>query len=330
MKGYRKSNLLWLMIVGFFLSGCGQAVSQNKGLVTPSLEPSQIVPTSTETPSPTIQSNECKKIAFVVSSGGNSDIYSACPDGSNLAQLTDSPSTETTPAWSPDGKTIAFASSRSGSSQIYIMGEDGSNPIMLTSDYENDFPVWLPNGRQIAFRTTDAKGLWWWRIVNIEGTQVAQFTKPSYDFFFQTPAWSPDGNKIVYMSLLEQKQRNDGSSQIHIKNVDGSNDVALTNDIWANVNPVWSPNGAKIAFLSERDGTYNKFALFVMSADGKAIQKLSDPIYSENVTFTWSPDSQEIAISTDVIIDNIYIINVSTGDKRVLVNLSDGKRASFP
>lgn len=318
------------MIVGFLLSGCGQAISQKKSLVTPSLESSHIVQTSTETSSPTVQSNGCKKIAFMVTSGKNSDIYSACPDGSNLTQLTDSPFMDTTPAWSPDGQTIAFASSRSGSSQIYIMGGDGSNPIKLTSDYENDFPIWLPNGKQIAFLTTDAKGLWSWRIVNIESAQVSQFTKPSYDFFYQTPAWSPDGNKIAYMSLLEQKQRNDGSSQIHVKNVDGSRDVALTNDIWANVNPVWSPSGAKIAFLSERDGTYNMFALYVMSTDGKDIQKLSDPIYSENTRLSWSPDNREIAISADVIIGNIYIINVSTGDKRVLLNLGDEKRASFP
>ena len=77
--------------------------------------------------------------------------------------------------------------------------------------------------------------------------EVTQYSEPLYDFFFQTPAWSPDGQEIAYMSLIEQEQRNEGSSQIHVKNVDGSNDIALTNNIWANINPLWSPDGQKIA-----------------------------------------------------------------------------------
>jgi Tol biopolymer transport system component len=271
-----------------------------------------------------------KKIIFVITKGETSDISSICPDGSNLTKLTDSTSLNTTPAWSPDGKDIAFSSSRTGSSQIFVMDANGSSLIQLTSDYQNDFPVWLPDGKQIAFRTTDGNGLWWWRIVNIETHQAIQLTEPTYDFFFQTPAWSPDGQYIAYMSLLEQKQRNDGSSQIHVKTIDGSIDTALTNDIWANINPVWSPDGKKIAFLSERDGKYNMFALYVMSADGQDIRKLSDPIYSESNKLTWSSDGTEIAIDSDVPNGNIYIVNLVSGQVRELLKVSNGERAFFP
>ena len=308
MNGLRRSYLIGLFVAGILLSGCGQVNSPS-----------------------TLASSSCKKIAFVMSSGEtNEDIYTVCPDGSGLTQLTNDPSADITPAWSPDGTKIAFASSRAGSDQIYVMGGDGSNPIKLTSDYENDLPIWLPDGKQIAFRTTDTKGLWWWRIVNIESNEITQFTEPSYDFFFQTPAWSPDGQKIAYMSMEEQKQRNDGSSQIHVKSVDGSNDVALTSDIWENINPVWSPDGTRIAFLSERDGTYNMFALYVMTGNGTDLQRLTDPTYSESVTMAWSSDSQEIAIGSDITIGNIYIINSNTGKKRELLNLSDGKKAFSP
>ena len=33
-----------------------------------------------------------------------------------------------------------------------------------------------------------------------------------------------NGQDIAYMSLVEQEQRNDGSSQIHVKKVDGSSE----------------------------------------------------------------------------------------------------------
>jgi Tol biopolymer transport system component len=293
-----------VILISFLMTGCGQIDSTNN--------------------------SPCKKIVFVLGKEDYTDIYSICPDGSNLIKLTDSTSVNNSPAWSPGGERIAFSSARNGIYQIFVMNANGSNKIQLTSDYQSDHPVWLPDGEQIAFRTTDTKGLWWWRIIDIETKEITVFSEPSYDFFFQTPAWSPDGQRIAYMSLVEQEQRNDGSSQIHVKNVDGSNDVALTNDIWANINPIWSPDGEKIAFLSERDGTYYMFALYVMSADGQDIQKLSDPIYSENNKYSWSPDGTEIAIDSQESVRKIYIIDLNSGQKRELLTVNVGEYVFSP
>ena len=262
--------------------------------------------------------------------GSISDIYTICPDGSALTNITNDISFDSHPAWSPDGITIAFSSSRDGSSQIYIADGNGNNPTKLTFDYENDFPIWLSDGEYIAFRTTDGNGLWWWRMISIETNQISKFSEPSFDFFFQTPAWSPDGKYIAYMSLTEQQQRNDGSSQIHIKTADGLNDIALTNDIWTNINPVWSPDSTRIAFLSERDGKYNMFALYVINKDGTNIQKLTEPIYTESVTFSWSPNGQEIVIDSDIALGNIYFIDVATRNSRELQRLANGESASAP
>jgi TolB protein len=88
------------------------------------------------------------------------------------------------------------------------------------------------------------------------------------------------------MSLVEQQSRNDGASQIHIKSIDGSHDIALTHDTWANISPIWSHDGTKIAFLSERDGIYNVFALYVMAKDGSNLKRLTDPIFSERTTLS--------------------------------------------
>ena len=330
VKNAQSLCAIWLLVVGLFLSGCGQASSQNEVLPTSLPEPSQVVSDSTIIATTASVSKGCKKIAFVVFSQTNSDVYTVCPDGSGLTQLTKDPSDDLYPAWSPDGTKIAFASLRNGNSQIYVMEGDGGNPLQLTSDYANDFPIWRSNGNQIAFRTTDTKGLWWWRILDLQSNQITELTEPSYDFFFQTPAWSPDGQYLAYMSLVEQKQRNDGSSQIHVKNIDGSNDVALTSDIWANISPVWSPEGTKIAFLSERDGIYNSYALYQMVQDGTNLQRLTPPIFSESAMLTWSPDGQQIAISSDVLTGNIYILDTESKASRELLSLHDGERASMP
>lgn len=132
------------------------------------------------------------------------------------------------------------------------------------------------------------------------------------------------------MSLVEQEQRNDGSSQIHIKNTDGSNDIALTNDVWANVNPVWSPDGTQIAFLSERDGTYNSFALSTIKKDGSSLKRLTSPIFTEKARPSWSPDSQAIAIGEALNARNIFIVNTDTGDMREFLELGENESAAMP
>jgi TolB protein len=194
----------------------------------------------------------------------------------------------------------------------------------------NSLPVWLPDGLHIAFRTTDNQGLWWWRTAKLDGSAIEKISQPSYDFFSQTPAWSPDGTRIAYMSLEEQKKRNDGASQIHIKDIDGKNDYALTHDTWENATPVWSPDGRLIAFLSERHGEPNIFALYVMRADGAGVKQLSKPVYSDvSALFSWSPDGKQIAIG-DVNIGHITIITIADGESQELLYLKDGEAIYAP
>lgn len=323
--------LTFIMLSTLLLSGCGDSVPTDNHPSQSFPESSLTAPAPTQTAqSETLSNGEpCKKIAFAALDGAATDIYTICPDGSSLTKLTDSIAVEASPSWSPDGSRIAFSSTPTGSSQVFVMNADGSNPVQLTSDAQNDYPIWHPDGRQIAFRTTDGKGLWWWRIIDLDTRQVSQLTEPSYDFFFQTPAWSPDGQRLAYMSLVEQKARNDGSSQIHVKNHDGSGDVALTHDTWANISPIWSPDGKRIAFLSERDGVYNSFALYVMSADGQEVRKLSEPIFSESSKFAWSPDGLQIAIDTDLSAGKILIIDLESDQKTELI-VNDGGGAFSP
>jgi TolB protein len=275
----------------------------------------------------------CNRIAYTLynyPSGNEADIYSVCTDGSNPLQLTDDPAADTSPAWSPDGKKIAFASLRSGQSQIFLMNADGSQTTQLTNDLQNEIPTWLPDGNRIAFLTTDGQGLWWWRVLDLQSGQISALSEPSYDFFYPKESWSPDGKRIAYMSLKEQEARNDGSSQIHVKNVDGSEDKALTNNIWANINPVWSPDSREIAFLSEMHGQYNIFALYVMNADGSHVRRLSEPIYSDTgVVYSWSPKGDQIAIA-DFFIGHITIVDVVSGKSHDLLSVSGEETYSSP
>ena len=58
------------------------------------------------------------------------------------------------------------------------------------------------------------------------------------------PAPSPDGKKLVFISMLS------GKEQLFTMDIDGKNIVQLTRDDADHEDPAWSPDGKKIAFVS--------------------------------------------------------------------------------
>jgi len=312
---YRQNNpLYWLLIFSLMLTGCNN------------LHPIQ---TAVSSPDPVTTSNEgCKKIAFAMLDDDNYDIYTACPDGTLLNNLTTNPGKDFDPAWCPNGAQLAFSSDRTGVNQIYLMSADGSNPVPLTFDFENELPLWLPDGKHIAFRTFDQQeAVYWWRVLNLENSKIVQFTEPSSSLTLHTPAWSPDGQYLAYLTLQNLPNSDLGISQIHVKNSDGTSDTALTDGVWTSINPIWSPDSSKIAYLSEQDGVYDTYALFVMSKNGNDIQRLTEAVYNEYADFTWSPDGKQIAVSTLYETKGITIINIETGASRELLDGDGGEKA---
>lgn len=171
------------------------------------------------------------KIVFWRQINTSNDIYLMDIDGSNKQKIIPNASC---PVWSPGGKRIAYISKGDlNSPQIFIACSDGSNAKQLTSSY---LPCW-----DSGFPT----------------------------FGNSNPQWTPDGEKIVYESNI-----NDGLPEVYIMNSDGSNQTRLTDTDRRNEDPVISSDGNFIIFLSNRDLSFN-FDIFVMGIDGKNQNPLS-------------------------------------------------------
>jgi len=120
------------------------------------------------------------------------------PDGSRVANVTNSWADDLAPVWSPNGRRIAFVSLRDtiigkwnmGPSTIYLLdfdpltGTGVGEPVRLTGKETNDgWPTWSPDGKRIAFES-DRSGNWDIWMINVDGTGLAQLTHhPGADRF---------------------------------------------------------------------------------------------------------------------------------------------------
>ncbi|MBP1678095.1 MAG: ptpA 3 [Bacteroidetes bacterium] len=82
----------------------------------------------------------------------SSDVWVVSVDGKRSWQVTDHPSNDRHPVWSPDGQTIAFESARAGSTQIWLASADGGQARQFTTlSTGASQPVWSPDGSRLAF-----------------------------------------------------------------------------------------------------------------------------------------------------------------------------------
>jgi len=191
-------------------------------------------------------------------------------------------------AWSPDGKRIAFYAKYDDKKtwSIHTVNSNGTNWKRLTHAVNtwDSSPAWSPDGEKIVFARYDKdptgivnNEIW---IMNSDGSQQAQIKSLSGG----GPCFTPDG-KIVFYS-----ERKDKKSEISIANIDGSNQVQLTNNDAEDLHPEVSPNGKQIAFVSKRDGNQE---IYSMNIDGSHEKRLTFNDVDDSHP-SWSPDGSQL------------------------------------
>ena len=252
------------------------------------------------------------KVAFHAERNGNFDIFVMNADGSGLTQLTDDPSEDMCPEFSPDRTRIVFNSARDGHQEIYVMNADGSEQTRLTMSVSGGQaygPTFSPDGRRIAF-VSDRDGKDQIFVMNADGSEQTRLT--SVDAYENNPDFSPDGRQIAFSSDA------DFGTNIYVINVDGSGLSRLTDDSFYADNPSFSPDGGLITFISGRDGFQD---IYDMNADGGEQTRISVGMNAAGFP-SFSPDGTHIIFDAYNI--DHYAIAVMTTDGSELTWLTDG------
>ena len=187
---------------------------------------------------------------------------------------------------------------------------------------------------RIAFMSTRSERNGEIFLMNPDGKRVRRLTKhPEYD---SAPAWSPDGQKITFLSYRDLNRIEAGGiilSEIYVMNPDGTNPINLTQSVERPDGvSSWSPDGKQIAFTSSEFFKWDILFhsdIWVMDADGGNPRNLTNH-HASDLSPDWSPDGQQIAFTSDRNWDwefevqeknwEVYVMNT---DDTNLINLTN-------
>jgi TolB protein len=245
-----------------------------------------------------------------MSSGGKNyfgDLYILDVKSGQKTQLTNDPSSDLYPAWSPDGQWIAFIryspnlknycgpfprtdSPRDcDNASLYLIKPNGSNLRLLSEPIHVEAPVnwrhtpynapsWSPDSQWLAIMVENEGEPYILNqeiaLVNVETGELRRLThNNAMDVM---PVWSPDGKHLAFVS------NRDGNEEIYVMNSDGTNPTNLTKNPTCDYAPAWSPSGNYIAFMSCR-------GIYTMNKDGANLTRINGDYFSAITKPSWLP-----------------------------------------
>lgn len=243
-----------------------------------------------------------------VKSEGVGEIYIVKKDYSieNITNTTNF--AEEHPQISPDGKKIVMEVWEVGveKNDIFIMNIDGSSRLNLTntSSVEEFEPAWINNTKIIFVK---GGNLYSMDINTKEEVNLTNITDPN--LLAGDPSISPDGSKILY-SVTEES----GNYQTDVwsMNVDGSNQVNITQTTDMNENEaVWASN-SKIVYQRYNDTTNSDLFIHDINSGEKTNITNTSNKYEDDPAVSADGKKVLFEVETDLAEDKteIYIMNI--------------------
>ncbi len=283
------------------------AVAAAAALLPVAGDPAPLTPTEDAYPS---LSPDGKTLLFQSNRPGRWALFFADADGGNVRVFLDSGDDPSVPVWSPHGLRIAFVASVDGQTEVFVVGADGAGRRRLTDQPGDDsHPHWSADGRRIFFNsaraTPDLKADWarqWHNVFSMDaaGGDVRQHTRCQTVCTYPVP--SPDGRRIAFRKIIDTPgfdwalrsiKRN---SEVVVADLDGANEINLSNHAAFDGWPMWSPDGRWIVFSSNRTGRPNAGQLFATHADGAGLVQLTDSSRSY-VQHSFASDGSALYVS---------------------------------
>ena len=209
------------------------------------------------------------------------DIFVMPAAGGEARRLTDDHMSLPGLAWTADGREIVFASRRAGRFQLWRLaarptglGGSHGSPVLVEGPGDDARYPTISRTSKLAYqrynRNFDVQQV---EILGPEGSAAHRLGRSTRLIastqLDATPAWSPDGRTIAFVS------NRSGTQELWVCDADGSNPLKLTSFGGPSVIfPRWSPDGQRLIFgaLTGPEGNSESYTI---SARGGAPQRIT-------------------------------------------------------
>lgn len=208
------------------------------------------------------------------------------------------------PVWAPEADRIAYVSDADGSPEIYMVElASGQSTRLTLSEERETIGDWSPDGQWLVFTEEGREGL---LLRNPTGVNRIELT----DGMDSSPVWSPKGDRIAFMRATE-----DGHDIYVLRPTrsddweDDTDEVAVANDEYDELEPSWSADGRRLAFVVRFDDQSEIFTV------------LSDGSEREQLTFNSVDDMMPVWSQRG---DKIAFVSYAYGNSEILYMNRDG------
>lgn len=245
------------------------------------------------------------RLVYDSAADGNSDIWIANSDGSDLRKLTGDPGADVIPVVSNDGRYLVFVSNRTGDLNLWRMDIDGANAKQLTSLRNISSATISSDSKWVYFSASETKKghSYAWK-VPIDGGEPQKLT----DRFCLSPQISPDDK---YLACYYPRQIEPGKFGpplvATILTADGSRIVRQFKDlpIGQEVPISWSVNGDGLNYAFKKNGVSNLWFQGLEAAEPKQITDFST---DEIFRFRFSKDGKHLAFEKGFRVNDVVLI----------------------
>jgi TolB protein len=145
-------------------------------------------------------------------------------------------------------------------------------------------------GTKVAFVSTDNTSQhkrYQLQIADIDGYNIQTIVASKEPIM--SPTWSPDGNKIAYVSFENHQ------AAIFVQILTTGNRIRITAFPGINGAPAWSPDGRQLALTLSKGGSPD---IYILDLANKQLRQLTDNS-SINTEPTWSPDGRSLVFTSN-------------------------------
>jgi TolB protein len=241
--------------------------------------------------------------SVIYSMGGS--LWRQALGSEDAEQLTDGPGYDYQPDCSRDGRWVVYSKYNRDAIELWLLNLENQQTRQLTRNGAvNVEPRFSPDGNRMAFVSTQYKGHFHIFVGDFENGElknIQQLTRESrtslpryyYSMFDHeiSPAWSPDGSDIIFISDRGHLYGTGGIWRMKVQPGAEAHEIHYEETEWK-ARPDFAPDGKRIVYASYAGRQW--LQLWALPSAGGDPIPLSFGEY-DNVAPRWSPDDKYIA-----------------------------------